>query len=826
MPSVAGITAGKAFVLIEAVDRTSGILRAVGQRLNRFANKVGSLGRTMASVGLAGLVPSALAIKSFADFDDIMRSVEAKSKGTAEEMARLRKQALRLGRTTSSTTAQVAELMMILARRGRTRAEIYQMAPGIRDLARAAGEGKEPLQDIQLAAELVSVVMGAWGKDASEATHIANLLTAAVNNSALTLEGLKDSLSYAGAAAGATKQDFQDMLEMLGLMANVAIEGSKGGTNLRRNLIEPINKLDKLTGGDLGIRVQPLLESGELVDLPQLYIQLASEFNRLNIKGAQRLKILTEIFGLRGVPGAITLTQMAGAFTSLSEALDEAAKGMFTAEKVAKKMDSGIGGSLRRIWSATEGFRIGIGDALSGLVTNMESNFVAVMDSATKWVRVNRWLIMGLGIFFAALTTGGFLLLAFAAGLKLVAFGFTALGTVIGLALSPAVAIIANILILLEHFFGTVSKVKTCFQRLGRTIASSWKTIRLSLAVGDMEQAWRVLTTTLAVIWLEFIDKLITAWEEFVLWYKSTLQELEKLWRDVPIIGPGRKEDSRRPSAEMLNRLADIMEQHRRDAKEYDVWLKHRGALARMAAVLESGGELTEQDIQLLEKIQAQLVERGQGGMRFVDYFGDMRYTLESWETVVSYFQQYAGDILEELGPSMREYEDMKRAHRSPEALRQQALRREEQGPIAQLQLDIDAARKARDKEIQERERLLQQLKKEAEARAIILWTWAQLQKAGKATYEWWQGLPWPQEGPGGKGKLAPLGEGVHGVAPDIIRAIDARTMEGAKFMQDVEFALADKDNEKLDKKRNEHLANIEMALKNRAGNAVEVERV
>ena len=73
MASTAGVRAGKAFVLIEAVDKTSFILRRISAKMKAFGSKMTAMGRSMMTSGIFAAAPIAMATKRFASFDDAMR---------------------------------------------------------------------------------------------------------------------------------------------------------------------------------------------------------------------------------------------------------------------------------------------------------------------------------------------------------------------------------------------------------------------------------------------------------------------------------------------------------------------------------------------------------------------------------------------------------------------------------------------------------------------------------------------------------------------------------------------------------------------------------
>jgi TP901 family phage tail tape measure protein len=419
MPSRRDIEAGRAYVLLKIRDELQRGLRRASASLNAFGDKAAriGLGATAAAVGIG--LPIAAATKTYADFDDVMRKVKARSAGTEEQMTALRDQTKMLGRTTSFTAAQVAELNAILARRGRTRPQIMEQTPAILNLARAAGEGKDALEDIGLAASLSAGVIDAWGMPASKVTQNADLMTAAVNASALSMESLQDSLRYVAPLAAQSGLSFKQTLSTLGQLSNLWIEASTGGTAFRRMMIQLVAETEKLTGK----RIEVKAEGGGFRDLPDIMQDLSEATKDIDM--VDRLRIFEDIFGARGIAAAAGLSQARESTERLNAALDNAAG---AAKRTADEMDAGIGGTKRRIESAMEGVKLAIGEAMEPLVTAMETDITGALGNLTQFIERNKTVVQGIAKGAVILGAVGVSLLAVGIAAKVAAFGISTVG--------------------------------------------------------------------------------------------------------------------------------------------------------------------------------------------------------------------------------------------------------------------------------------------------------------------------------------------------------------------------------------------------------------
>ena len=70
MTSVSGVGAGKAFVMIEAIDKTGKGLNKAAMRLKSFGQQITRIGQSMMLIGAAGSLPIAMAVKDAATLEE------------------------------------------------------------------------------------------------------------------------------------------------------------------------------------------------------------------------------------------------------------------------------------------------------------------------------------------------------------------------------------------------------------------------------------------------------------------------------------------------------------------------------------------------------------------------------------------------------------------------------------------------------------------------------------------------------------------------------------------------------------------------------------
>ena len=150
--------------VVKLVGDASGLLSTLGigsMAVASFARRCMDIGRLQA-LGTIVSSPFSMAVQTFAEFDDKMRSVQAVTASTGEAFNRLTEQAKQLGASTSYTAEQVADGMTALGRMGFDSSKIESAIKPMTDLATATDT------ELATAAEIVSNNMAVFGINASQ----------------------------------------------------------------------------------------------------------------------------------------------------------------------------------------------------------------------------------------------------------------------------------------------------------------------------------------------------------------------------------------------------------------------------------------------------------------------------------------------------------------------------------------------------------------------------------------------------------------------------------------------------------------------------------
>lgn len=509
------IRAGRAYVEMYLDDNR--VIRALAQIKTRFTQ----LGSFLQSAGLKSIMsgvgiatPLAAATSVFIGFDDAIRTAKAAVGATSEEFAKLEDLAKKLGRTTSFTATDVANLMIELGRAGFSVPQIEKMTEAVLNLARATGITAPE------AAAVMSATIRQFGLDASEAANVADLLTKTANASFTSVQGIGETLQYVGPVAKDLGLSLTDTLALVGALGNVGIQGSEAGTALRRLGIIAAAEPEKFRA--IGVATSDA--GGNLRDLVDI---MDDVFNATkNLGNADRAKVFNDIFGLLGITSASALSSNA---KGVRELRDEIAKSGGVAAATAREMDAGIGGAWRRFKAAVEAVAIAVGEALTPTLMEFGAGLSQLADGVIRFIKENQALAGTIARVAVGLIAGGAALVAFGLAFKVVAVAVGAVLGVLGLVKVAVLALLTPYGLVAAAVTGlvvawatmtdsgkaAVNSVKGLLSDLAATAAKTWGGIVDAFKAGNLQLAVDVATVGVKLAWAQAMEFLLQRWVNF-----------------------------------------------------------------------------------------------------------------------------------------------------------------------------------------------------------------------------------------------------------------------------------------------------------------------
>jgi TP901 family phage tail tape measure protein len=429
--SAGAVRMGRAFV--EIGGDPSALFRSLAQvnrRMGQMGANLRQVGARMTAVTAAMAAPVVVAARRFAAFDDAIRLTGAVSGATGADLQSLTDRARKLGETTSFTAVQVAELMGELGRAGFRTDEINNMTAAVLNLARASGT------DATLSAGIMAATLRQFSLGAGDAARAADVLTKAANATFNTVEGLGESLKYAGPVASSLGMSLEDTVAVLGVLGNVGIQGSEAGTALRRLSViaagsgDELQKLFGITNTDAAGNLKPLVD-------------VLDEINTVTagMPVAERTAKMKNAFGLLGITSATVLSQSAGGVRGLADELRNADG---VAARTAREMDAGLGGSLRILLSAIEGTGLALGDALAPSLQALAKSAQDIAGGLTAFIKANGETVVAVATAVAQFGAAGIALIGLGSAIQLVSFGLGGLLQAASLVVVPLVSIVGT----------------------------------------------------------------------------------------------------------------------------------------------------------------------------------------------------------------------------------------------------------------------------------------------------------------------------------------------------------------------------------------------
>jgi len=404
------IRAGGAFVEIFAQDTAfNKALERAQRKMAGFEQFASGMGRRMMTAGAAMLTPIGFSMESFMDFDDQMRKVEAFSEGTERELTELRDMALRLGKETAYSATQIADGMSEIGKMGFNRQEIADAISPVLDLAQSAGHG----YGLVGIAKLALSTLKSFKLPAAEARAAVDAIAKTANTSAADVVDLGYAFSYAATPAERVGMKVHELGGIMAVLHDRLVRGTMAGTSFRMILAQlaDTEMTDTVLGkfGITGVK----LNAGDAV----------GSLKRLNdairhLPRGERLNIYNKLFGDRAMVTAQIIGTSSKTIQQKTEAINKSAG---EAARAAAKMQSGMGGSWRKLLGGLFVLKVAIGEALDKAGWQRYLDAVRrVVDYITDLARRNHTVIasfvkLALGITAAgvALFTMGVIIRSF-----------------------------------------------------------------------------------------------------------------------------------------------------------------------------------------------------------------------------------------------------------------------------------------------------------------------------------------------------------------------------------------------------------------------------
>lgn len=338
---------------------------------------IASKGLTASTVAISA-VSAALstcagyAIKVGSDFEAGMSNVEAISSASAQSvttasgemvdgLTALTEKAKEMGATTKFSATESSQALNYMAMAGWDAQAMYDGLAGIMTLAAASGE------DLATTSDIVTDALTAFGMQASEGGHFADVL-AQVSASANTNVGLLgETFKYVAPLCGTMGYSAEDASIAIGLMANSGIKGSQAGTALKTAIANMAAPTKAMAAQMAALGIEITNSDGSSKSLMEVMQNLRTSFDGLS--ESEQAAAASTIFGKESMSGMLAVINASDEdFAKLTESIYNCDG---AAEQMAATMQDNLQGQITILKSGVEGLGIAVYEKLQEPLKNL-----------------------------------------------------------------------------------------------------------------------------------------------------------------------------------------------------------------------------------------------------------------------------------------------------------------------------------------------------------------------------------------------------------------------------------------------------------------------
>lgn len=315
-------------------------------------------------------------VNSFQDFESMMSQVKAISGATGQAFDDLTAKAQEMGATTKFTATESAEAFNYMAMAGWKPQQMIDGISGIMSLAAASGE------DLGTTSDIVTDALTAFGLQAGDAGHFADVLAQASANANTNVSMLGESFKYVAPVAGAMNYSVEDTSLALGLMANASIKGSMAGTALKTSLANMAAPTDSMAAAMDKYGISLTDSERNMKSLRGVIDNLRGSLGGLS--ETEQTAAASTIFGKEAMAGMLAIINASEEdYNKLSTAIGNSKD---AAEGMADTMLDNLKGSFTLMQSAIEGTENAFGKRLSPYLRGIAGGITDMMPEITDGI--------------------------------------------------------------------------------------------------------------------------------------------------------------------------------------------------------------------------------------------------------------------------------------------------------------------------------------------------------------------------------------------------------------------------------------------------------
>lgn len=370
-------------VKIRVDDQGNVAIEKLGKNANQATKKISDLGSVMGKVfgaagafyGLWQLIEGLKqATREANRYQDQMTKLQVIAGVNNKEFSNLSKEFRNLSLNTEHSATSISKAALELSKMGFEGSKLEKILPNALDLATYAGE------DLTFTAINLGRVLNAFGKDADQATHVANAMGRVLNLTALDFKDFIEAMSYSAPVAKNLGYSFEETAAMIGLLSNRSIIGSRAGTGLKNSML----RLLAPTEASANALKKSAAEGGSLVQ----------KFEAMKSAGLDVADML-EQFHMIALPTALTMKDTTDEAAKLTRELMSMG---FSVEEAAKQIrEMSNAAQWKEVWNSIVDVGIALNEAFGDNQRTLAQNLKEEFIELAKWVKRNESDIRAFG---------------------------------------------------------------------------------------------------------------------------------------------------------------------------------------------------------------------------------------------------------------------------------------------------------------------------------------------------------------------------------------------------------------------------------------------
>lgn len=364
------------------------------QKLNGLSSAFKTTGGLLSkNVTLPIVGVGAAAVKTATDFEAGMSEVKAISGATGSEFDVLRDKAIEMGAKTKFSASDSADAFKYMAMAGWDASQMMDGIAGVMDLAAASGE------DLATTSDIVTDALTAFGLQASDSAHFADVLAQASSKSNTNVGLMGETFKYVAPVAGALGYSIEDTAVAIGLMANSGIKGSQAGTALRSTITRLAKPVGEAKDAVEELKISITNTDGTMKPLSQTMVELREKFAGLTEE--QKAQYAAMLAGQEGMSGLLAIVNASD--EDFQKLTDEINNANGAAEDMASVMMDNTAGAVEQLKGALESAGILIGEKLTPYIRQLAEWITGLVEKFNSLSEEEQDQIVKFGLILAAI---------------------------------------------------------------------------------------------------------------------------------------------------------------------------------------------------------------------------------------------------------------------------------------------------------------------------------------------------------------------------------------------------------------------------------------